>query len=211
MIHLSKMSFSYSLQETLFSDLSARIPLNQITFLTGNNGSGKSTLCRLIAGLEAKYTGSILLEEKEVRSIPTQIRFKKLTFIKQYPVDNLLGTTAVADMLFWDPRLSKSEINTILDYYQILPVKNKPLWDLSFGQMKRLSLCGLLTRQNSYWILDEPTAGLDTEAQGLFEQQLIQHAKRGCGALIVTHEMPREFPIPFIHYTLEKGVLNHVK
>ena len=55
-------------------DVSVDVPRGSLTALLGPSGSGKSTLLRVIAGLEVPDAGTVLIESRDVTSVPPQRR-----------------------------------------------------------------------------------------------------------------------------------------
>jgi ABC-type transport system involved in cytochrome c biogenesis ATPase subunit len=165
MISLKNLTFSYPDSDTIFSDLELNINQAEVTILKGENGSGKTTFCRLIMGLLHNYSGSIKLFDKEVGKLVTEQIADKIVYIKQEPADNIVAASAVEDLHIWQHKFSggqdTEQIASALDYFNLIPQAEQPVWELSSEQLKRIGLAALLLNRTKYWILDEPTAGLD--------------------------------------------------
>ena len=152
--------------------------------LVGRNGAGKTSLLRLIAGLLAPAGGTIELEGGEA----------ELTLVEQCHYlghrDALKPALSVIENLsFWADFLGGERANASdslaavgLDHATYLPAAF-----LSAGQRRRLSLARLLTVRRPVWLLDEPTAALDTVGQDMFADLVRTHLKGGGMVVAATH------------------------
>ena len=80
MITLQNLTIGYK-SGILLSDADTMFPEASLTSLIGRNGTGKSTLLRAIAGLNSHYSGSILLNGKDLRSLSPSAMAKTLAFV----------------------------------------------------------------------------------------------------------------------------------
>ena len=71
---------------------------------------------------------------------------------------------------------------------------------LSAGQTRRLGLARLLVSKRAVWLLDEPTASLDTAGNLLVQDMIDEHAKAGGAAIVATHD-----PLAITHRVLKLG------
>ena len=67
-IEIKNLSFNYTPNKTIFSNLNLNIKKGEITTLLGKNGCGKSTLIKLLSKNITNYTGNIFLKNKELKS-----------------------------------------------------------------------------------------------------------------------------------------------
>lgn len=185
--------FSFGYREFLFEHINLKIHTDQITLLKGENGSGKTTLCRIIAGLERNYQGTVLWQEKNLRSI--QIPAEKLIYLKQESAANLVAATPFEDLEIWQTKfltkLSASQIDSqrkALELFDIADLHQTPFWEMSSGQMKRSALVALALQKTKFWILDEPFAGLHTEIKKTLIAELNRRKKEKSGTLLIAHD-----------------------
>ena len=135
--------------------LSHSMSAGQITRLRGPNGSGKSTLLRVIAGRLRPAAGAILCQAPRL-------------FIGH--ADALASARSGRDNLSDWARLNgfgatADHISASLEMMSATGFADIPARQLSRGQRRRLALARLLLGPpNALWLLDEPSAGLDSSA-----------------------------------------------
>ncbi len=206
-IRINKMKFRY-FKKSIFEDVNLEIMKNEIVLLTGESGSGKTTFCRLISGLEKNYSGEIFISKKENNSYTAKERFMEISYLKQEVSGNILGSTPEEDLQISQNRFNEEKDTSFKDkredalkIYKIESLKNQPVWELSGGQKKRVGLADLYLNFNKFWLLDEPTAGLDNGIINIFMEILKQRKKQNLGALIISHR--QEIFADIIHRKLE--------
>ncbi len=148
-------------------DISFNVKKGQKFAISGPNGSGKTTIFRLMVNLIKPKSGSIKISNIEVnRKTAWQVR-KKIGFLFQNPDDQLFAPTLWEDVAF-GPRnikLSKEEVEERVEWalnsVNMLEFRDASPNNLSWGQMKRAALAGVLAMKPEILFLDEPFANLD--------------------------------------------------
>jgi heme exporter protein A len=151
--------------------------------ITGPNGAGKSSLLRLIAGLIRPSQGKITLEGGNADlSIGEQSHYLG-------HLDALKSSLTVAENLtFWSDFLGgTNEVRAILRQVGLERLAHLPASYLSAGQRRRLGLGRLLATERPIWLLDEPSAALDTAGQELLASMMESHAGWGGIIAVATH------------------------
>jgi heme exporter protein A len=168
----------------VFAGLHFEAASGEALAVVGPNGSGKTSLLRLIAGLLAPASGSIILEGGE----------SELTLAEQSHYlghrDALKPALSVSEnLIFWRDFLGGSRSNPAesLAVVELDHAAQLPAAYLSAGQRRRLSIARLLTVQRPVWLLDEPTNALDTAGQKLFATLMGDHLARGGLIVAATH------------------------
>lgn len=194
MYQLKNLSFKYSKDKVIFQNLELEIDFKKITLISGANGSGKTSLLRILSGLEKKYTGSLLLHNLELSNLNPQAIAKNIIYQKQEPLANIVATTPQEDLAIWLHKYQTQkddllQIKSVLEEFEILELIDTPIWKLSGGQTKRVGLAALLINRQKFWLLDEPSSGLDAALQQKLINILISRKKQKLGAIIVTHRL----------------------
>jgi heme exporter protein A len=168
----------------LFSGLGFSLSGGEALMVTGRNGSGKSSLLRLIAGLLRPQAGRIDLDGGDPElSVGEQAHYLG-------HLDALKPSLTVAENLrFWTAWLGSPDNppERALARLGLETLADLPAAYLSAGQKRRLSLARLLTVYRPLWLLDEPTAALDTDGQGRLADLMRTHLARGGLILAAAH------------------------
>jgi heme exporter protein A len=155
----------------VFSGLGFRVCAGEALVLTGPNGAGKSSLLRLIAGLLRPAAGRIALTGEAELSVAEQAHYLGHQ-------DALKPSLTVRENLrFWADFLGggSAGLTSALAAVGLDDLADLPAGYLSAGQRRRLSLARLLASPRPLWLLDEPTAALDTTAQGRLAELMREH------------------------------------
>jgi len=177
---------------TALNNISLEIKNNEMFALLGPSGCGKTTLLRIIAGFESPDSGSVLINDTDLLSIPTRIRPVNLMF-QSYALFPHMDVYSNISYGLTNMNLSKSEItnqtNEIIEKIGLTEhVKKKPN-QLSGGQQQRVALARAIARKPKLLLLDEPLSALDKKIRQEMQTELkrIQH-EVGITFIIVTHD-----------------------
>jgi heme exporter protein A len=157
-------------QRLLFEALSARVEAGGALLLVGPNGSGKSSLLRLLAGLLPAAGGSVQFAGRRAW-LGHDVALK--------PRQSL-----AAELDYWarlDGGLSR--LPAALAAMNLAGLADVPCRMLSSGQKRRAGLARVMASGAPLWLLDEPTAGLDTASAALLADAMAAH--RAAGGLVV--------------------------
>ncbi|MCK4655201.1 MAG: ATP-binding cassette domain-containing protein, partial [Candidatus Cloacimonetes bacterium] len=144
---IKNLSFSYKKNKQIFRKVDLELESNKITLLSGANGSGKTTFCRLLSGLQKNFNGSILLKESDINNLSISEIAKNIVFIKQEPLANVVASTADEDLAIWQNKFliikteeTKKLRDKALSRFELESIRNKPVWEMSSGEIKRIGL-----------------------------------------------------------------------
>ena len=171
--------------EALRFDLDGRTVLRDVGFglaagehgvLLGRNGSGKSTLLRLLDGLVPPSAGTLrydgrTLDRAALREPSFVRRFRReVGLLFQDPAAMLFHPT-VGDEIAFGPRQHGLDdpvdrARRWADGTGVLPLWDRPPWELSRGEQQRVALAAVLVNEPLLLLLDEPTAALDPRSTG---------------------------------------------
>jgi ATP-binding cassette subfamily B protein len=188
--------------------LDADLPCGQATALVGVNGSGKSTLIKLLCRLYDPERGTIRWDGTDLRDLdPRELRRRlAITFqeflVYDIPVSENIGIGDLAALGDHDRIAAAARLVDLDDAVRRLPhgydtmlsrafdgIDGQPGALLSGGQNQRLALARTLMRRDAdLMVLDEPSSGLDAEAEQLVHQSLQRH-RHGRTSLLVSHRL----------------------
>lgn len=174
----------------LFRDVDLEAQAGTAAILVGANGTGKSTLLRALAGLNEPIAGTVRwgASPVNVRSALWRARLSYAGHKSGHKDDltvmeNLILACELECAAVDSPRQLEALERVGLARRQALQVKR-----LSQSQRQRLTLARLSLSQRPLWLLDEPTAALDTAARALLGEILSDHLARGGVAVVATHD-----------------------
>lgn len=181
-------------ERTLFEGIGLNATPGSVIFVRGPNGAGKSSLLLAIAGVLHPSAGTIRYRDRGTdEELAPNLHFVG----HQTGVKTRL--TLSENLAFWAavfghaPSPSKPGDDDPVGVAEALDAvglggKNElDAGYLSAGQTRRLALARLLVAKRTVWLLDEPTAALDAEGDGMVERLISDHAKGGGIAIVATH------------------------
>ncbi len=173
----------------ILSVLDLCVRKGELVTIMGASGSGKTTLLRLINRLSERDSGTILLNETDIRDYnPMELR-RKVGMVFQTPV---VFKGSVRDNLAFGVKLHGDNID--LDALARDSSIPESLFDadarqLSVGEKQRVCIARALANRPEVLLLDEPTSSLDAASAGKIEKLLTGlRTELDLTMLWVTHE-----------------------
>lgn len=166
-IDLEDVSFGYEKDRPILKHITFTAHEEDSIGLIGANGVGKSTLLKLLVGLQLNYSGSIRVEEipVEKRTLP-KIR-ERIGYVFQDSDSQLFMPTVYEDIAF-APRnygLPEEEVERRVEHalraVNIEHLKEKPIYKMSGGEKKLVSIATILSMTPDIILMDEPSTTLD--------------------------------------------------
>jgi len=186
-ISIDNISYAYTNSDNkILKDFSLKIKKGQLTGIMGASGCGKSTLLKLLMRFWDVDSGKIILDRKDVKSVPLKELYQKFNYMTQSTSlfignirDNLLVAKADA---------TDEEIYTALkkasfyDYVMSLPDKLDSIVEeggknFSGGERQRIGLARAFLANREFFLLDEPTSNLDILNEAIILKSLADEAK----------------------------------
>lgn len=167
------VSFKYKERHVL-NKINLELKKSNFIGIIGPSGSGKTTLIDLICGLHQNFSGKILIDNINNKDIDLVSWRENIGYVPQDPY--FFNDTIKNNIIFTNPSFSKNDLERAInqssceefinnyeerEYFIVGEGGSK----LSGGQRKRVSLARALIHNPKIIILDEPTAGLDREAE----------------------------------------------
>jgi zinc transport system ATP-binding protein len=196
MIELAGVDFAYAPGQRVLADVSLQIAQGEFVAIAGPNGGGKTTLLRLILGLERPTRGRALLFGQPATHVSNRTRIGYLAQRSrlgvQAPATVREVVTAGRAALRPFGRLREADhaaVDDAIARVGLTKLERRPLTQLSGGQQQRAFIAKALACGPELLVLDEPTTGVDVDAQealaGLLDEL---HRQLGVTILYVSHE-----------------------
>ncbi|MDE7345483.1 MAG: ABC transporter ATP-binding protein [Muribaculaceae bacterium] len=198
MISLDNITLGYK-SRILLSDADTAFPKATLTSLIGRNGTGKSTLLRAIAGLNPQFTGSILLDGHDLRSLSPARLARTLAFVstQRTRIPSMRCADAVAmgraPYTNWIGRMQKEDEEIVMRSLADVGMTDfaqRTLDTMSDGECQRVMIARALAQDTPIILLDEPTSFLDMPSRYDLVDLLgrLAHEQGKC-ILFSTHEL----------------------
>ena len=171
-IHLRDIHFAYETGRPVLDGVTLALEPGQRLGLTGPNGSGKSSLLQLIVGLLRPQSGEVEVMGKpcETEADFTEVR-RTAGLLFQDSDDQLFCPTVLEDVAFGPLNLGKSPDEAVATASETLSrlglagFEERVTYRLSGGEKRLVALAGVLAMEPRVLLLDEPSAGLDDDAE----------------------------------------------
>lgn len=175
---------------TILDGINLELPEQRVA-VVGANGSGKSTLLRLLNGLVAPTSGSVVVEGVDVAAQPKRAR-SLVGFIFTDPLSQLVMPTPVEDVelslrrTIRDRRARREAALALLAERGLAELANRSIYDLSGGERQLVALASVMAVEPAVLVADEPTTLLD-----LRNRQQMRRAFAGLPQqmIVATHDL----------------------
>jgi cobalt/nickel transport system ATP-binding protein len=189
------LAYGYS-GKPVIKDITLEVTKGEVVVLCGPNGAGKSTLLKLLSGGLVPSAGEVFLCGRRLDRKARNDAFRHVGILTQDPNDQLFCTHVRDDIAFGPMNLGlePEEVDRLVDIaMELMEVKHladRPIHKLSYGEMRRVGLAGIIAMEPPLILLDEPTANLDPASTNHL-LSLIHHLNHhhGYTFVIVTHDI----------------------
>jgi zinc transport system ATP-binding protein len=187
-IRLQDVSFAYGHAPLVLRNVDLEVDRGEFVAIAGPNGGGKTTLVRLVVGLEEPTAGEVELLVRKVGYLPQRaqagidapLTVRELVTTGRASRARLVGPLTTAD---------RASVHDAIDRVGLIPQAERRVSTLSGGQQQRAFIAKALAAEPELLVLDEPTTGVDAEAQDAIAG-LLQRLRDELGMTIlyVSHE-----------------------
>ncbi|MBR2122624.1 MAG: ABC transporter ATP-binding protein [Lachnospiraceae bacterium] len=161
------VSFAYEKKYPVLHEISFEAAPGETVGIAGANGAGKSTLLKLLVGLETGFEGSIeicgiRLDKKNLAAVRRHIGY-----VFQDSDSQLFMTTVEEDVAFaplnygYSADETKKRVENALRSVNAEHLAKKPVYRLSGGEKRLVSIATILSLTPEVVLMDEPSSGLD--------------------------------------------------
>ena len=196
-VEFDHVSFSYNPDRPILKDISFRIPTGHTVAIVGPSGSGKSTIARLLFRFYDVKSGSIRIDQNDVREV-TQKSLRSAIGI--VPQDTVLFNDSIGYNIHYgrpeaneEDVVEAAQISQIHDFVESLPKKYKtPVGErglkLSGGEKQRVAIARTVLKRPAILIFDEATSALDSHTEKEIQASLREVSKNRT-TLVIAHRL----------------------
>jgi zinc transport system ATP-binding protein len=196
-VEFDRVAFAYPGGPLVLHDVNLAVERGAFVAIAGPNGGGKTTLLRIALGLERPSTGAALLfgdpavrfthreriaylAQRAQIGIDSPVTVRELVEAGRVPRRGLVGRLNAAD---------RARVDDAIGRVGLAERANAPLATLSGGQQQRALIAKAIAGDPELLVLDEPTAGVDVDAQESLAALLEElHGDLDVTILFVSHE-----------------------
>ena len=223
-ISINNLSKTYDLHKEKIEALTGinlNIKQGEKVVIEGESGSGKSTLSKIIAGIESKSSGEVLIFSKPIEKLLKRRKqfYKNIQYVFQNTYetfDPLYTIEHELKRVYKIHHKNISNYNDLVDRYKeifglkYLDFKNKYPQELSGGEIQRISIIRSLIIEPKILILDEPTAQLDKKNRITISNIINSKLKDLDALIVITHDKHLIKKKYTSHYIMKDGILKKV-
>ncbi|WP_427018276.1 energy-coupling factor ABC transporter ATP-binding protein [Pseudarthrobacter sp. P1] len=194
-IVLSDASYSYPDGSLAVDGVSLRINDGERVAIVGQNGAGKTTTVKMMNGLLKPSTGTVVVDGESTTEHTTATIARTVGYVFQNPDDQIFGSDVQGELeympkyLKWDAAKSAERVKRAAKMAGIGRYLKVNPNDLPFAIKKFVAISSILVGECKYVILDEPTAGLDSQGLKLLNRLMDQLQSQGVAVITITHDM----------------------
>jgi len=192
----------YQLQAVAGVDFEVRE--GEILGLIGPNGSGKTTLFDCVTGIQRASGGDVFFEGRRITHLSPHRIYRlgvgrTFQLVQLFPemtvLDNMIMAiqesegTVLSRLFQIDESKDVERAIELLEFLNIIHLKDQLAKNLSYGQQKLLDLGMVLMSDPKLIMLDEPMAGVNATLGREICERLCELNERGCSFLVIEHNM----------------------
>ncbi len=183
-------------------NLKLSIRSGEILGIAGVGGNGQKELAEILSGVKAPISGVIKINDKNlVGKDPSEFSKMGIGRIPEDRHEGVVGDLTVYENLalehldeyskngFLDKQAIRKNANELIKNFQIKAKPTDRIRTLSGGNMQKVLLARVLSRQPEVVIAPQPTRGLDVGATEYVRQQLLEQRTRGAAVMLISEDL----------------------
>ena len=191
------VNFSYEKGQAILKNINMNIPQGNTVALVGKSGVGKSTIACLIQRFYDPDSGSIHIDEYDIKKVKVESLRSKMGTVMQDPflfygtiLDNITLERGAIDMQRVKKAAEMAYADTFIEafpkgYDTIIGERGLRL---SQGQKQRITIARILYVNPSILIIDEGTSSLDLESEQ-YIQSALKKIRKGRTTVVIAHRL----------------------
>lgn len=201
-LNISALKTGYShLNPVPGHPFSAQAEEGQLIAVIGKNGAGKTTLLKTLCGLLPAVEGTVLINEKDIRTMTHMEKARLISYIM--PNTGMIPDITVSDVVSmgrfpytgWlkpNQKSDRSACNEAIAQTGISKLACKPFQQLSDGEKQRVLFAMALAQNTPFMLFDEPAAFLDIPARNhIYNHMYLLTRSNQKSVIFTTHDIRR--------------------
>ncbi|NHJ47881.1 MAG: ABC transporter ATP-binding protein [Asgard group archaeon] len=194
-IKIKNISFGYSKNNQLFSNLTLNLDLGDYVAIIGRNGAGKTTLVKLIVGMLKPLEGQIKIAGEDIESKSVADIASQVGYVFQNPNQMLFANTVEKELELslrkfnFEKNMQSDKITEMLEFFDMVPLRDTNPRTLSRGEKQKLAIATVLIQDPKAIFLDEPFSGIDMSQRLMILDYLTKLHLKGKLIVIITHTL----------------------
>ena len=193
------------------NEVSITIEQRSIVGLLGRNGAGKTTSFRMIMGMVAPNSGSVIFEGRNITKLQMYKRARLgIGYLSQEP--SIFQRLSVRDNLYAileTMSITKAQRNRkadmLIERFALSEVANSQGRFLSGGERRKLEIARAMVTDPSLILLDEPFSGVDPIAVQDLQHEIRRLVDSGVSILVTDHNVERTLEVVDKAYIIDHG------
>ena len=184
------------------SEMSIEVAGGEILGIAGVSGNGQTELVEVLSGMRQPSRGSVTVDGIELAGAdPTRMMRARVGRIPEDRHASLIGDLSVAYNLVLehlddfrtggriDERRVREHARDLVDRFDIRARPNDPVATLSGGNIQKVLLARVLSRDPRLLVVSQPTRGLDVGATEYVRSQLLARRAEGAAIVLVSEDL----------------------
>jgi len=189
LLEIKNLSAGYD-NNIVLENISMEVFSGDFIGVIGPNGGGKTTLIKTILGLIKPTSGemNLFISKTNIGYLPQVNQIDKRFPITVIDVVRSGKANSALFSSFHKNSVEKEKAESLLAEMGISSIRNKPIGELSGGQMQRVFLCRALMNQPELLVLDEPSTYVDNNFEGELYLKL-KELNEQMAILLISHDV----------------------
>ncbi|MGX6961213.1 ABC transporter ATP-binding protein [Vagococcus xieshaowenii] len=196
-VEFRNVSFAYDGEHQVLKNISFVANPGETVALVGHTGSGKSSIINVLMRFYEFYDGEILIDDRDIRDFPMEELRDKLGLVLQEAFmfyGDIKSNIRLLDQSITDEEIIEAAkfvqadkfIESLPDGYDSKVIERGASY--SSGQRQLLSFARTIVADPKILVLDEATANIDTETEGLIQEGL-KRMRKGRTTIAIAHRL----------------------
>ncbi|SDN12441.1 ABC transporter ATP-binding protein [Lachnospira pectinoschiza] len=200
-IEFKNVSFAYPGKENgALEDVNFQIKQGEFVLLVGESGCGKTTITRILNGLIPSFyggnlKGNVLLDGKDIREYKSYELSSLVGSVFQNPRTQFFNADTDGEIVFGlenagiQRDVIKAELDRVTSELHLEQLRNRNIFKLSGGEKQKIAFASVYATNPKIYLMDEPSANLDTQGIGEIKQCLEKIKREGGTVIVAEHRL----------------------